>query len=478
MDTEIESGDGPYSATASPVKSTGNSLIQESPSEGASVLKLVAISMPRMAINMAWSANYAAFSPYLSTMLPNYAVQLTQLIGPVVGIIVGPMVGTLSDRNTSRFGRRRPFLVIGAILTIVCWTLLSFTKELGVALGDSGEKNRKWTGGLTVFFYFWMDIMISSCQTPAMLITADFAGRRQTLGSSIGLAWAAFGSLFVALYIQIFGAAYLTLHYFIGMLCCIMALSVLVCCIAANETPLDKSAVTKSGSAILQGLTAVIDIFKGLKTLPKDLVSYALIMFFVLYGYAAYNGNKGQFFGLEVYGGVSTGASSCDDTCTDEQNAFNAGVKLASGTGDLLFCVVGYLYALSLPFLVRLIGAKWVLSLSLLPQVLLLAMAFCKNKAFDIFLVAMLSCSFNSVFGLMVPVIIHVFGGKPDINIGMYVGSLNAANSLGSLVNYAVGSALVQTSLGYKLPVLVGGCMSLLGLSVAIFFVKIKMYSM
>ncbi|KAF4045089.1 hypothetical protein GN244_ATG02472 [Phytophthora infestans] len=35
---------------------------------------LLAISMPRMAIQMAWTAQWAALGPYLSTMLPRYAV--------------------------------------------------------------------------------------------------------------------------------------------------------------------------------------------------------------------------------------------------------------------------------------------------------------------------------------------------------------------------------------------------------------------
>ncbi|OWZ01758.1 Glycoside-Pentoside-Hexuronide family transporter, partial [Phytophthora megakarya] len=67
--------------------------------QGASFWILLAVSMPRMAVNMAWAAQWAALSPYLSTMLPNYAVQLTSVIGPIVGIIFGPMIGVISDRS-------------------------------------------------------------------------------------------------------------------------------------------------------------------------------------------------------------------------------------------------------------------------------------------------------------------------------------------------------------------------------------------
>ncbi|EGZ23512.1 hypothetical protein PHYSODRAFT_372777, partial [Phytophthora sojae] len=91
-----------------------------------------------MAVNMAWAAQWAALGPYLSTMLPNYAVQLTSVIGPVVGIIFGPVIGVLSDRSTSHFGRRRPILVVMGVLSIICWILMGYTSEIGEALGDVG----------------------------------------------------------------------------------------------------------------------------------------------------------------------------------------------------------------------------------------------------------------------------------------------------------------------------------------------------
>lgn len=92
--------------------------------------------MPRMAIRMASAAQWAALGPYLQTMLPRYAVQLTQLSGPLCGVLVGPIVGAYSDRNTSCFGRRRPYLVTAAVGSIIYWVLMSYTRELGDAFGD------------------------------------------------------------------------------------------------------------------------------------------------------------------------------------------------------------------------------------------------------------------------------------------------------------------------------------------------------
>lgn len=44
---------------------------------------------------------------------------LLQLAGPITGLVLQPIVGALSDRTLSRFGRRTPYFLIGAIMCTV-----------------------------------------------------------------------------------------------------------------------------------------------------------------------------------------------------------------------------------------------------------------------------------------------------------------------------------------------------------------------
>ncbi|KAI9980363.1 hypothetical protein PInf_026265 [Phytophthora infestans] len=296
--------------------------------------------------------------------------------------------------------------------------------------------DRKWTSVFTIIFYAWTDITVNIVQTPAMLLVANFAGDRQTTGAALGQAWSTLGSIVIAVYIDIFGAAYKTMHWFMGTLSVIMIVCVIVACIFAHETPLDPSKVDKSSAWV--------------QTLPAVLVVYGIGFFFVQYGYTAYNGNKGQFFGFEVYGGSAANADSCDP-CSDAQNALQR------------WCY-------------NIFGLKWVLTLSTIPQMFLLIMAWVSNKGFDVFVVAITGMTSSIWFSCIVPVIIHVMGD--DVEIGMYVGALNSANCYGQLLNYAIGAAIVNTSLGYKLPVFLGGVMSALGFFVSAIFLKIKMYSL
>ncbi|KAE9349034.1 hypothetical protein PR003_g6098 [Phytophthora rubi] len=76
--TDVEKG---YDIQSSPKPGTMKDGGEQTPLSHPSIWLLLAVSMPRMAINMAWSAQWAALGSYLSTMLPNFAVQVTQFIG-------------------------------------------------------------------------------------------------------------------------------------------------------------------------------------------------------------------------------------------------------------------------------------------------------------------------------------------------------------------------------------------------------------
>eukprot|EP00644_Phytophthora_capsici_P016185 jgi/Phyca11/115405/e_gw1.28.200.1 len=283
-----------------------------------------------------------------------------------------------------------------------------------------------------------------------MLLVADFAGDRQTTGAALGQAWATLGAILIAGYIEFFGAAYKTLHWFMGML----SVTMFICVGIAH---------------------AFASVYHGIRTLPTVLAIYWVGFFFVQYGYTAYNGNKGQYFGLEVYSGVSENADSCNP-CSEEQDAYNHGVSVAGGRADLLYNVVGYVWAWGMPFMVHKMGVKWVIVISTTPQVLYSAMAWVSSPGFNVFVVAMTGIAHSAWFALVVPVIIHVFGEEEEI--GVFVGALNSANCFGQLLNFAIGTGLVQTSLGYKLPVFIGGIASFLGFLTILVFFKMKMYSM
>jgi solute carrier family 45 protein 1/2/4 len=335
--------------------------------------------------------------------------------------------------------------------------------------------DRTWTSTITILCYIWMDITVNCVQTPALLLVADHAGDRQTTGAALSQGWSMLGALVVAIYIQAFGPAYNSMHWFMGMLSVFMVVCVGTACIVAKEKPLDRS--TMPQLSFFEGLKDVcIEIYNGFRTLPKILIVFFVVYFFTCYSNAAYSSNKAQFFGLEVYGGDATYASSCGDTCTDAQKAYNKGVSLAGGLADMMLNVVAFLSAYAVPLEVSKIGAKWTSTLACVPMALMMIVAFTKNVYFDVIIAVISSIPNTQLNAIAMPVIIHLL--QSDSNIGMQVGTINSVNCVGQILNFCIAASLVETSLGYKLPVFLGGASAFLGFLAGVFFLKIKMYSM
>lgn len=61
------------------------------------------------------------------------SLPLLWLAGPVTGLIVQPIIGAMSDRTITRWGRRTPYFLIGAILCSLCLFLMPFSPVLWMA---------------------------------------------------------------------------------------------------------------------------------------------------------------------------------------------------------------------------------------------------------------------------------------------------------------------------------------------------------
>jgi len=59
-------------------------------------------------------------TPYLLSLgMSKSRLSLVWIAGPLSGLVMQPLVGMLSDKSTSRYGRRRPYMVGGE-----CWVFV------------------------------------------------------------------------------------------------------------------------------------------------------------------------------------------------------------------------------------------------------------------------------------------------------------------------------------------------------------------
>ena len=62
------------------------------------------------------------------------------VLSPLIGFLLQPILGVLSDRCQSPFGRRRPFILVlslGAFMGIAC---MLNSSRIGLWLGDTPDK--------------------------------------------------------------------------------------------------------------------------------------------------------------------------------------------------------------------------------------------------------------------------------------------------------------------------------------------------
>lgn len=59
---------------------------------------------------------------------------LLWLAGPVSGLLVQPVVGQLSDRSWTRFGRRRPWMLFSGAIAVLALAAIAFAPSLAVAI--------------------------------------------------------------------------------------------------------------------------------------------------------------------------------------------------------------------------------------------------------------------------------------------------------------------------------------------------------
>ena len=86
--------------------------------------ELIFINLFWLGLNFRNTALGSVFMPYLVDLfvkqeIKNTALGLMRTAGLVIAMLVQPLAGLLSDRNTSRFGRRRPYIFIGTLLDLV-----------------------------------------------------------------------------------------------------------------------------------------------------------------------------------------------------------------------------------------------------------------------------------------------------------------------------------------------------------------------
>ncbi|KAM0559658.1 hypothetical protein ACHAPJ_004182 [Fusarium lateritium] len=147
---------------------------------------LILLTISIGGLQIAWSVELSNGSPYLLSLgLSKSLMALVWIAGPLTGTLVQPYVGMLSDNCRLPWGKRKPFMVGGAVATILSLLFLAWAKEIvGSAsniLGFDPESQgvKTTTIVVAVIGVYVLDFAINTVQASIRAFIVDCAPAHQ-----------------------------------------------------------------------------------------------------------------------------------------------------------------------------------------------------------------------------------------------------------------------------------------------------------
>jgi maltose/moltooligosaccharide transporter len=139
-------------------------------------------------------SNMSAIYSYLGADAENLAI--LWLAGPVTGLIVQPIIGAVSDGTWSpKFGRRKPFFLVGAILASIALILMPYSETIWMAAGLLWILDAANNIAMEPYRAFITDMLPEKQHSLGFLMQSFFTGLGTTLANFAPAIIVSFGIL-------------------------------------------------------------------------------------------------------------------------------------------------------------------------------------------------------------------------------------------------------------------------------------------
>lgn len=380
------------------------------------------MNLPKLTFWQLWNMNFGflgiqySFGLQQTAISPIYvmlgadpdSLPLLNLAGPMTGLLIQPIIGALSDRTWSkRFGRRKPYFLVGAIMCSLALFLFPFSSSLWMAAGllwilDAGNNT-----AMEPYRAFVADVLPVNEQRRGFMIQSFFTGLGITLANvciyllqqNNWLTTLASNGLPYWVFVAFFVGAFASIS------------SILWSMLKTKEIPPSDEELAEMNAEKITFLSPFKSILSALKTMPKTLWKLAIIYFFQWYGLFCY----WQFSSLSV-------AKNVFHTTDLQSKEYGLAVGF-TGLLNGIYNIVTFVFAL---FLMRILAKylpKNVHAICLvLAAIGLFAFSFVESKAILIFCVVGLGIAWASIMG--VPYLM-VVKDIPPKQYGVYMGIIN-----------------------------------------------------
>lgn len=135
-------------------------------------MKLWNISFGFFGVQIAYALQSANISRIFATLGADpHSLSYFWILPPLMGMIVQPLVGLFSDKTWTRFGRRIPYLFVGAAVAVIVMCLLPNAGSLGLTVASA------MIFGLVSLMF--LDTSINMAMQPFKMMVGDMVNEKQ-----------------------------------------------------------------------------------------------------------------------------------------------------------------------------------------------------------------------------------------------------------------------------------------------------------
>lgn len=359
---------------------------------------------------------------------------LLNLAGPVTGLLIQPMIGAWSDRMWHpKWGRRKPFFIVGAIGCSICLFLFPFVSAIWMAALLLWLLDASNNTAMEPYKAFIADRLPPSQLAKGFLTQSFFAGLGITLANLCLFIFQALigGAMASGIPYWVVGA------FMLGSVCSIA--SVLVSVISTKELPPSEEELAAIRAESHGPGKMLAEIKDAIIEMPTELRKLALVYLFQWYGMNVY----WQFITLSMaqsVWGVDTSAEGMGKTTG--YAAAGAWTGMVNGWYNIVTFLISFVLANE----ARKRGAKWVHIIALLCATVGLAFVpHLSNQYMILVAITGLGVAWASILGVPYIMAVRMI---PSNRYGVYMGIINMMIVIPMLIQTVTFSYIYKHFLG------------------------------
>ncbi len=363
-----------------------------------------------LGIQFGWGlqmANMSAIYEYLGASADK--IPILWLAAPLTGLLVQPIIGHASDNTWSRLGRRRPYFLVGAILSSIALIMMPRSSTLWMAAGLLWILDSSINISMEPFRAFVADLLPEEQRTQGFAMQSLFIGLGAVVASA--LPWLMTNLFHVGLEHGPHAIpTTVRLSFYIGAAAFFGA--VLWTILTTKEYPPDDLAAFRQKKSEHRGLAShAEEIFTAVKNMPLTMRQLAPVQLLTWLG----------LFCMWLYFPVAV-AHNVFGASDHSSPMYTRGIEWG-GVCFGMYSLVCFGFSFALPKMAKIVGRKHTHSLCLLcGAVGLVSVAVIHDK--NLLLLSMVGVGIAWASTLSMPYSV-LAGSLPSEHTGVYMGIFN-----------------------------------------------------